>query len=422
MPKRTHSGETVPILGRHSAGLLPAHLKVDLHIAPPSGDGSRPNVVAAVQPVDTGFHGRRAGKTNGRPQELSLLLRVRVVVGDDGLHRCQAPDLQGLNSSVCDVLDATWSDAAISQGLRKQAPSATGKLPRQRETVLPTATGESDAKDRRKRQKKQVPAGNETADARFSPEAPKQATPEPATKPIAATVMGNGKDGIWMPTTFKHTKAASKLTNRFAPGCHASLPCSNRSSTATYTKTLILPVDSSRLEAGGAVSGTGLNETTVGGRNFVAGWAFAHKQGPDGIVSGQLEPVGLDGEPHPVSRTRTDLRAVLAALEYRNWAKEDGVDRLVISTASYIMAKGLTSWLREWKVQQWHIGHTIPVQNRDLWQRISDVMGEYTAAGCETSVLYTPRNKFGTKIEAAARLATRQPSPSNTGPSGPYLV
>ncbi|KAL1891406.1 hypothetical protein Sste5346_007669 [Sporothrix stenoceras] len=322
------------------------------------------------------------------------------------------------SSSVCDVLDATWSDAAVSQGLRRTASPLRGTPLRQR-TSIPQATvaaSDNDAGEQRKRQKTRVPAEDIDAEAHLSPTPPAQATPDVLAKPVAAKVMGNGKCGIWTATMFSRSKALIQLTNKLATGYHASLPCSSRTPSATYSKTLILPVDSSNPGAGETVSGTGLSEATAGGRNIVAGWAFAHKPGPDGVVSGQLEPVGLDGEPYLASRNRADLRAALAALEYCDWAKEDGVDRLVISTASYYMAKGLTSWLREWKIRQWHTVSNHPVPNRDLWERISAVMGEYAAAGCETSVFYTARNRFGSKLEAAAQRATRQPSPFNTGP------
>lgn len=415
MPKRTHSGEPVPFVGRHPADLLPAHLKVDLHIAPPSGNGRRPNIVAAVRPVDAArILGRRASNATSRPQEISLILRVRVVVGGNtaaGRQDHKLPD----SSSVCDVLNASWSDAAASQGLKSPAFPATEKLFRQRAAGSPAAASNDDTGDQRKRQKKEAPAEDVNADAQVLPALPGQATPEAPVKPVATKVMGNGKCGIWMATTFRRMKAVVLLTNKLAPGHHTSLPCSSRFPTATYANTLIIPVDSSSPEVGEAISGPGWSETAIGGRNIVAGWAFAHKPGPDGIVSGQLEPVGFDCEPHLALRNRADLRAVLAALEYRNWAKQDGVDRLVISTASYLVAKGLTSWLREWKIRQWHTFQNIPVENRDLWQRISEVMGEYAAAGCETSVFYTPRNKFGMKMEAAAKRATRHPSLFNAG-------
>lgn len=349
------------------------------------------------------------------------MLRVRVVVGGESPAERQDRRLP-TSTSVCDVLDATWNDAAVSQGLRKSASPTKETSLRQRASITPlpvpaTANGNgNDTGAQRKRQKTQVPAEDFDAEAHLSPTPPAEPSPEAPAKPLATKVMGDGNCGMWTATTFRRSKAVIQLTNKLATGYHTSLPCSSRNFLATYSKTLILPVDSSSPEAGEAVPSTGLGEATIGGRNIVVGWAFAHKPGPDGIISGQLEPVVLDGEPHVASRARADLRAVLAAFGFRDWVKEDGVDRLVISTASYHMAKGLTTWLREWKIRQWHTVYNDPVPNRDLWERISEAMGEYASRGCEVSVFYTARNRFGLKLEIAAKRATRQPSPLRAVP------
>ncbi|CAK7200842.1 hypothetical protein SEUCBS139899_003541 [Sporothrix eucalyptigena] len=409
MPKRTRTGDPVLIFGHHANNLVPAHLKLDLHVTPPSGNGQQPNVIATVRPADVArLLGRNSDGANTRPQELSLMLKIRVVVGGQSSlnpgGRRTAPPV-----SACDVLEASWSDAGISQGLRKSLGPRTGLPLRQREASPPAIN--NGIESQQKRQKRQSPAADSDIEVRPSPTTPKQETPEVATKPVAAKVMGGGKTGAWTATIFKPTKATLRLTGQLAPGHHMSLPYSSRSSGATYDRTLILPVDGSSPEVGEAVSGAGLSAAAIGGRNLIAGWAFAYKPGREGVISGQLEAIGLDGEPHAASRRRADLMAVLAALEYRDWAKQDGVDRLVLTTASYHMMKGLTGWLREWKTRQWHTGSNTPVQNQDLWKRVNDLLGDYAAAGCEVSVCHVPRAKFGLKMEAAAKRATRQPSP-----------
>ncbi|CAK7217707.1 hypothetical protein SCUCBS95973_003236 [Sporothrix curviconia] len=413
MPKRTRSGEPIPIFGRHPGDLVPAHLKLDLHVTPPSGNGQQPDVVASVRVADTApVLGRSAGGGASRPQELSLTLKVRVVVGDCKTSTTTFPP-------ICDILEASWSDASISQGLRGWPSQKTGLTLRQREVtaVFPVDGIES----RPKRQKKLTAVTKTNAEAQVAPPVPQQAPSEALAKPIAAKAMGSGKGGAWTATVFKATKAALRLTDQLAPGHHTALPCSSRpKGPATYSKTLVLAVDGSSPEVGEAVSVSSLRTTAVGDRNIIAGWAFSHNPGPDGVVSGQLDPIGRDGEPHAASRNRADLMAVLAALEHRDWAKQDSVDRLVLATASYHMMKGLTGWLREWKARQWHTGTNAPVQNRDLWQRVNDIMGDYATAGCEVSVCHVPRAKFGTRLEAAAKRATRQPSPLPTGLPGQH--
>ncbi|RSL66221.1 hypothetical protein CEP51_012860 [Fusarium floridanum] len=84
-------------------------------------------------------------------------------------------------------------------------------------------------------------------------------------------------------------------------------------------------------------------------------WAFQFKPATDresGITSGRLELTGPWGDYHEHTNNRAQLRAVLAALRFRNWPGE-GFTKLVIATDS---------------------DNREAAKNRDLWQAL---LGEF---------------------------------------------
>lgn len=75
------------------------------------------------------------------------------------------------------------------------------------------------------------------------------------------------------------------------------------------------------------------------------GWAFIFTDGPAGVVKGTLEQNGPDKEPYPATCHRAELRAVLAAMEFRKWWGE-GWERVVVAADSEYVVSGATKWLR----------------------------------------------------------------------------
>ncbi|KAJ5772605.1 ribonuclease H-like protein [Penicillium odoratum] len=76
---------------------------------------------------------------------------------------------------------------------------------------------------------------------------------------------------------------------------------------------------------------------------------------------------GQSGVLYPQTSNRAELRAVIAALRYREWTFE-GFNSLVIATDSSYVVNGITSGISEWQENGWRTSAGHPVLNRDLWQ------------------------------------------------------
>ncbi|KAI8725566.1 RNase H type-1 domain-containing protein [Fusarium sp. LHS14.1] len=113
------------------------------------------------------------------------------------------------------------------------------------------------------------------------------------------------------------------------------------------------------------------------GANPRAGWAICFNDRDSGVVSGRLELLGPWGDYDEHSHNRAELRAVLAALRFRNWPGE-GFNKLVIATHSEYVAKGATEWVLKWLWNGWMTNNRYAAKNRDLWQAL---LGEFERLG-----------------------------------------
>lgn len=67
---------------------------------------------------------------------------------------------------------------------------------------------------------------------------------------------------------------------------------------------------------------------------------------------------------------RAELRAVIAALQFRIWSGE-GFSKLVIAMDSSYVVEDATKWVRKWYDNGWVTARGTPVENRDLWEQLS---------------------------------------------------
>lgn len=81
----------------------------------------------------------------------------------------------------------------------------------------------------------------------------------------------------------------------------------------------------------------------------------------------RLEDEGPFGDMYPQTSNRAELRAVIAALRYRNWAVES-FNSIVIATDSDYVTEGVTRWVRRWLQNGWRTRTGDQVENVDLWQ------------------------------------------------------
>ncbi|KAJ6032066.1 ribonuclease H-like protein [Penicillium herquei] len=83
-------------------------------------------------------------------------------------------------------------------------------------------------------------------------------------------------------------------------------------------------------------------------------------------VSFALEKAGPLGEVHVPSEPRAKLRAVIAALQFRDWSSE-GFNKLVIATDSDYVVEGITTRVHAWAQQDWVTSDGYLVDSYDLW-------------------------------------------------------
>lgn len=121
-----------------------------------------------------------------------------------------------------------------------------------------------------------------------------------------------------------------------------------------------------------------------------------------GCVCFPVEKQGPDGQPCKPTSNRAELRAVIAALEWRKWYRE-GWEAVVIATDSTYVADGATKWVSGWIAQEWWKSDGNKVLNKDLWMRLLQLFRQYAIHGCEIIMWRIPRWQNTLAHNAAAR-------------------
>jgi ribonuclease HI len=132
-----------------------------------------------------------------------------------------------------------------------------------------------------------------------------------------------------------------------------------------------------------------------GGLNPKGGCSFIYRttkqqSSPEDYVRFPLESVGPTGERHTHTSNRAELRAVIAALRFRSWDKEE-FDRLVIATDSDYVVKGITNWVKAWRRKGWKTRSGTPVKNKDLWQCLLGEIERADENGLRVKFWWIPR-------------------------------
>ncbi|TKA64359.1 hypothetical protein B0A49_07387 [Cryomyces minteri] len=109
----------------------------------------------------------------------------------------------------------------------------------------------------------------------------------------------------------------------------------------------------------------------------------------EGIVSFALEDRGPTGEAHVHTSNRAELRAVIAALQYRTWSKE-GFRSLVIAIDSEYVVKGATLWINRWMWNGWRLTDGSSVKNQDLWELLAGAITRQGDSGLDVEFWRIP--------------------------------
>lgn len=145
--------------------------------------------------------------------------------------------------------------------------------------------------------------------------------------------------------------------------------------------------------------------------NPAAGWGFVFRA-PEtdfpqiGTVSGRLEDRGPTNVAQPQTSNRAELRAVIAALQFRAWFGE-GWTKLVIATDSEYVTRGVTQWVRTWGRNGWRTSNGMAVKNKDLWEELLGEVIGYRERGMEICFWRIPR-AWNEKADRAAKAGARE--------------
>lgn len=79
------------------------------------------------------------------------------------------------------------------------------------------------------------------------------------------------------------------------------------------------------------------------------------------------------GSEHKTTNNRMELMAVIAGLEN---LKEPC--RVLAEIDSQYVKNGITTWIKNWKLRGWVTASKTPVKNKDLWQRLDEVVARHS--------------------------------------------
>jgi ribonuclease HI len=92
------------------------------------------------------------------------------------------------------------------------------------------------------------------------------------------------------------------------------------------------------------------------------GWGVLLRALKDGTIIKERDLSGGDAE---TTNNRMELMAAITALETLERAST-----ITIVTDSTYVKNGVTSWIHNWKRNNWRTASKKPVKNADLWQRL----------------------------------------------------
>lgn len=164
--------------------------------------------------------------------------------------------------------------------------------------------------------------------------------------------------------------------------------------------------------ADGACRGNGTHSARAG-----FGFRFAPPFRDElGGISGRLELRGSDGNVYHQTSNRAELRAAIAVLQYRAW-EEEGFTRIIIAMDSEYVVRGATLWVKSWLRHNWMLssGNGEAVKNRDLWEKLLDMITRCHNRGLKVSFWKIPRaeNVLADKLAKEGADLARMPEESH---------
>lgn len=117
-----------------------------------------------------------------------------------------------------------------------------------------------------------------------------------------------------------------------------------------------------------------------------------------GTISHHLEAEGPTGIRYKQTNNRAELRAVIGALQFRDWSRvcNGGWRSIVIATDSEYVARGITGCAKRWEAEDWTTfdrtsKRYTDVKNQDLWKLLLYMIRQLQSQGLSLSFWRIPR-------------------------------
>ncbi|KAE8450299.1 hypothetical protein EG329_006727 [Mollisiaceae sp. DMI_Dod_QoI] len=149
-----------------------------------------------------------------------------------------------------------------------------------------------------------------------------------------------------------------------------------------------------------------------------AGWAFVYRPSAysetgelthGGTIPSRLENEGPTGKQYTQTSNRAELRAVTAALQFRDWSTDcNGAWRsVVIATDSEYVAVGATKWVEHWENSGWKLTDQVTdAKNQDLWKLLLSETRKLRQRGVNVSFWRIAR-ELNERADKYAKLAAQ---------------
>lgn len=155
-----------------------------------------------------------------------------------------------------------------------------------------------------------------------------------------------------------------------------------------------------------------------------AGWSFVFRPSAytktgelthAGTISGRVEEMGPTCRFYDQTSNRAELRAVIAALQFRDWSTDcnSGWTSIVIATDSQYVAFGATDWIKRWESDDWKLFSRKSdrwqyPKNLDLWKLLLKIIRRLQGLGISVLFWNIPREWNGRADEMAKKAAERK--------------
>lgn len=130
--------------------------------------------------------------------------------------------------------------------------------------------------------------------------------------------------------------------------------------------------------------------------------------GPGGsasiVVFGKTRVVEVGGKADHTTNNKMELMGVINGLKVALKGAGEFKVIKVFSDSKYVL-QGITTWIHNWKKNNWRTAAKAPVLNQELWQELDGVVGEVKAAGVIIEWEYVKghsENKFNERADVIA--------------------